>query len=203
MKPLPRLYAIADAQFGDPLQFADRLFNGGARLIQLRNKKAGAGELLQQVERILSFAPQDADVMVNDRVDVALIARATGVHLGQTDLPPAEARRVLGSSRVIGFSTHNMEQALEADKFPVDYVAVGPIFATSTKANPDPVIGVEKLAAICKAIRKPVVAIGGIKLENAEEVLKAGVASIAVIRDILDSSDIVSRVQNWIEVCGE
>jgi thiamine-phosphate pyrophosphorylase len=203
MKPLPRLYAIADASFGDPIQLAESLFSGGASLVQVRNKKGGAGELLYQVERILEIAPHGAEVIVNDRVDVALIAGAAGVHLGQTDLPTRESRRILGLDRVIGFSTHNLEQAREADKLPVDYIAVGPIFPTGTKENPDPVIGVENLAAICKVIRKPVVAIGGIQLENAREVLNAGAASLAVIRDILGSSNPVSRVQSWIQRLAE
>jgi thiamine-phosphate pyrophosphorylase len=203
MKPLPRLYAIADASFGDPVRLAECLFNGGVHLVQVRNKNAAAGELLKQVERILSLAPDDSQVVVNDRVDIAFIARAAGVHLGQMDLPPAEARRILDPGQVIGFSTHNLEQALEADKLPVDYVAVGPIFPTATKQNPDPVVGVEELAKICKAIHKPVVAIGGIKMENAGDVLRAGAASIAVIRDVLDCADVVARVQKWIQVLGE
>jgi len=203
MKPLPRLYAIADASFGDPIQMAQALFSGGARLVQVRNKRASADELLEQVERILSLAPHDAEIIVNDRVDVAVIAGMAGVHLGQTDLPPAEARRILGLGRTIGFSTHNLEQSMKADRLPVDYVAVGPIFPTATKENPDPVVGVANLATICKSIRKPVVAIGGIKLENAESVLDAGAASIAVIRDVLDTGDIASRVRCWMEILTE
>jgi thiamine-phosphate pyrophosphorylase len=202
MKPLPRLYAIADAFFGDPVRLGESLFDGGARLVQVRNKKAGPRELLQQVERLLSIAPPDAQIIVNDRADVALIAGAAGVHLGQADLPPLEVRRILGASRIIGFSTHNLEQALEADRLPVDYVAVGPIFPTTTKEAPDPVVGAERLAQICRAIRKPVVAIGGIQLENAGEVLRAGAASIAVIRDLLDSPNIVARVQSWNKLLG-
>jgi|SoiMethySBSTD1v2_1073268.scaffolds.fasta_scaffold589650_2 thiamine-phosphate pyrophosphorylase len=198
MKPQSRLYAIADASFGDPVRLAQQLFDGGARLVQVRNKKAGARELLAQVDTILSFAPSDADVIVNDRVDVALTAGAAGVHLGQTDLPPQEARRVLGDLPIIGFSTHNLGQAVAADSLPVDYIAVGPIFPTSTKKNPDPVLGVERLAQICKAVRKPVVAIGGIQLESAEQVLKAGAASIAVISDILNSRDIAHRLKDWL-----
>ena len=199
MKPLPRLYTFADASFGDPVRLAEALFNAGARIIQVRNKKGSARELLEQVERILSFAPHGAEIIVNDRVDVALIAGAGGVHLGQDDVPPLEARRILGLDRMIGFSTHNLEQAMQADKHPVDYVAVGPIFLTATKEKPDPVVGLENLSAICQAIRKPVVAIGGIKLENAEDVLKAGAASVAVISDVLSAPDVASRVQSWIE----
>ena len=199
MKPFPRLYAIADASFGDPVTLAVALFEGGARLVQVRNKKAGARELLDQVERILSLAPHDARVIVNDRVDVARVADAGGVHLGQGDLAPDAARRILGAHRIVGFSTHNLDQALEADKLPVDYVAVGPIFPTSTKLNADPVLGIENLALICKSIRKPVVAIGGIQLENAHEVYEAGAHSIAVISDLLDSKDLPRRVRLWIE----
>ncbi|HLH29661.1 MAG TPA: thiamine phosphate synthase [Terriglobia bacterium] len=195
MTPLPRLYAIADAAFGDPVQLAEALFAGGARLVQIRNKKAGARELLQQVERVLALAPPGAQVIVNDRADVALLAGTSGVHLGQTDLPPFEARRILGPDRIVGFSTHNLQQALEADTMPVDYIAFGPIFPTSTKENPDPVVGLEMLADICRAVHKPVVAIGGITLETAPSVLKAGASSIAVIRDLLDSADVARRVR--------
>jgi thiamine-phosphate pyrophosphorylase len=203
MKPLSRLYAIADASFGDPVRLAESLFNGGAQLVQVRNKNGSARELLEQVERILKLAPPEAQIIVNDRVDVALIAGAAGVHLGQTDLPPAEARRILGDERVIGFSTHHLQQLIEANDFPVDYVALGPIFPTVTKENPDPVVGIRQLAEACKMSRKPVVAIGGIQLERAQEVLNAGVASIAVIRDVLDTPNIVSRVQQWIEVLAK
>ena len=190
-----RLYAIADASFGDCVRLAEALFAGGARLVQVRNKKAGAREFLSQVERILLFAPSDGRVVVNDRVDVALLAGAAGVHLGQTDLPPAAARRILGPGRIIGFSTHNLEQAVEADNLPVDYIAVGPVFATSTKDNPDPVVGVEKLAIICLAVKKPVVAIGGITLDNAKAALSAGAASVAVIGDLLAHEDVAQRTR--------
>jgi thiamine-phosphate pyrophosphorylase len=190
-----RLYAIADASFGDCVRLAEALFAGGARLVQVRNKKAGAREFLSQVERILSFAPSDGRVIVNDRVDVALLAGAAGVHLGQTDLPPAVARQILGSDRIIGFSTHNLEQAIGADSLPVDYIAVGPVFATSSKDNPDPVVGIEKLAIICRAVKKPVVAIGGITLDNAKAALSAGAASVAVIRDLLAHEDVAHRTR--------
>src|SRR5215510_8854959 len=199
MKPLPRLYTFADASFGDPVRLAETLFDAGARIVQVRNKKGTARELLQQVERILSFAPHGAEIIVNDRVDVALIAGAGGVHLGQDDLPPVEARRILGPDRMIGMSTHNPGQATEAEKLPVDYVAVGPIFPTATKENPHPEVGLENLRAICRVIRKPVVAIGGIRLENAVDVLHAGASSIAVISDVLSARDVASRVQSWIE----
>src|SRR5947209_8415293 len=198
MNPLPRLYAIADASFGDPVQLAEALFAGGARLLQVRDKRASARDLLYQVERILAMAPHDAKVIVNDRVDVALIAGSAGVHLGQTDLPPAAARHILGPGRIVGFSTHNIEQALEAEKLPIDYIAVGPIFATTTKENPDPVVGLETLAKICNGIGKPVVAIGGIKLTNVADVLNAGASSVAVIGDLLGTRDVAVRTNGWL-----
>jgi thiamine-phosphate pyrophosphorylase len=202
MTGFPRLYAIADASFGDPALLARCLISGGARLIQLRNKKAAARDFLDQVERVLAFAPPDVRIVVNDRVDVARLAAARGVHLGQTDLPPAEARKILGPDAIIGFSTHNLKQAVEADGLPIDYVAVGPIFPTSTKENPDPVLGLQGLAAIAKAVRKPIVAIGGITLENAPEVLKAGAHSVAVIRALLDCAEVEARTREWVEGLG-
>lgn len=199
MIALPRLYAIADASFGDPVEIARSLFEGGAALIQIRNKKAGARELLKQVEAVLRFAPENARVLVNDRVDVARIAGAAGVHLGQDDLPVEEARRILGPDAIVGFSTHNSRQALLADGLPIDYIAVGPIYATSTKENPDPVVALEPLNEICRTVKKPVVAIGGITLERAPEVLAAGAASIAVIGDLLKATNIAQRTRLWLD----
>ena len=200
MTSLRRLYAISDASFGDPVSLAQALFDGGARLVQVRNKKASARELFNQVESILKRAPADASVIVNDRVDVARITGAAGVHLGQSDIGVVEARRILGPDQIIGFSTHNLEQALAASKLPADYIAVGPIFPTSTKLDAEPVVGLEKLATICKAVQKPVVAIGGIRLENAAEVLAAGPHSIAVVSDLLSAADIQARVREWINL---
>ena len=153
--------------------------------------------MLEQVAELCRKA--GARLVVNDRADLARIFGA-GLHLGQDDLPPADSRRVTGPSLAIGFSTHNFEQALHADRLPVDYIAVGPIFPTATKENPDPVVGLQTLARICKTVRKPVVAIGGTTIENAVEVLHAGASSIAVIRDVLDSPDVVSQVQRWIQL---
>jgi thiamine-phosphate pyrophosphorylase len=198
MTPLPRLYAIADASFGDPVHLAQELFAGGASLVQIRNKKASAGDLLQQVRRIIALAPPDVRVIVNDRVDIALVAGAAGVHLGQDDLPPLPAREILGPKPILGFSTHNLQQAMEADRLPVDYIGFGPIFATSTKENPDPVVGIGKLAEICALVHKPVVAIGGIRLDQAAEVLAAGAHSVAIVRDLLTRSNIADAVQSQI-----
>jgi thiamine-phosphate pyrophosphorylase len=203
VNPLPRLYAIADASFSNPVDAARVLFDAGVRLLQVRNKTSNARQLLDQVERIVQLAPSDAAVIVNDRPDIARLAQAAGVHLGQTDMPVGAARLVLGQGPLLGLSTHNLEQALEADKLPVDYIAVGPVFPTSTKLNPDPVLGVKGLAEICGVVHKPVVAIGGIRLENVEEVFQAGAKSIAVIRDLLSSTDIKGRALEWIRAVGQ
>jgi thiamine-phosphate pyrophosphorylase len=203
VNPLPRLYAIADASFSSPVDAAQALFDAGVRLLQVRNKTSNARQLLDQVERIIQRAPSDAAVIVNDRPDIARLAGAAGVHLGQTDMPAGAARLVLGQEPLLGLSTHNLEQAVEADKLPVDYIAVGPVFPTSTKINPDPVLGIQGLAEICGVVHKPVVAIGGIRLENADEVFQAGAKSIAVIRDLLSSTDIKGRALEWIRAVGQ
>src|SRR5207249_10689832 len=183
-----------------PVQLAASLIAGGARLIQLRDKNASSRELLHTVDRVIAFAPSDVRVIVNDRVDIARIAGAAGAHVGQKDLPPAAVRSILGPDAIVGFSTHNMQQAVEAGKWPVDYIAVGPSFPTSTKETPDPVVGLGGLQEISKVVYKPIVAIGGIRLENAAELLKAGVHAIAVIRDLLDCVDVRARTRLWVEV---
>jgi thiamine-phosphate pyrophosphorylase len=203
MTALPRLYAIADAAFGDPVRIAEALFRGGARLVQLRNKEASARELLAQAEAIQKIAPPDARVIVNDRADVAMIAKAAGVHLGQTDMPGGSVRAIAGPSFIIGVSTHNMAQAMLANDSAVDYIAAGPVFPTRSKANPDPVLGIPGLRQICLRVPKPVVAIGGITIEMAQEVLSQGAASVAVISDILGCQDIAGRTSEWVRRCGE
>lgn len=195
---LPRLYAIADRAFGDPVQLARKLFEGGARLVQVRSKDATALQLLNQVEEILCFAPPAASLLVNDRADVALLSKAHGVHLGQEDLPVPAVRRMLGGQAIIGFSTHSIDQAIIANNLPVDYIAFGPIFPTNSKKNPDPVVGLEKLRQVCAAVAKPVVAIGGITFQTAPEVLDAGAASVAVIGDLLRAADLAARTKDWI-----
>ena len=133
-------------------------------------------------------------VIVNDRVDIALCAGADGVHLGQDDMPPHAARTLLGEKAVLGFSTHSVGQAVEAVRhLPIDYIAIGPIFATTTKENPDPVVGLEGLRQVRSAIGDfPLVAIGGITRRNATEVFAAGANSVAVISDLLGDPDMIA-----------
>jgi len=206
MTSLPRLYAIADAAFGDPVVLASELFDGGARLVQIRNKIASDREFFNQVVAILKFAPPDSRVIVNDRADVALLSGAGGVHLGQTDLPLQRIRRILSVTQILGYSTHNSMQAVDAERLPVDYIAAGPVFPTSTKADADPVIGLNGLREICSRVSRPVVAIGGITMQNAREVFACGASSVAVISDLLNSGDVARRTQEWLrynsEVCG-
>ena len=198
MNVLPRLYAIADAALGDPVELAQSLFAGGAKLVQVRHKEADSRVLLAEVEQILAGAPNSCAVLVNDRADIALLTGAAGVHLGQNDLAPDAARRVLKPGQLIGRSTHNLEQALAADQMEVNYIAVGPVFPTTSKSNPDPVIGLDDLRRICARVHKPVVAIGGISLETAKDVLDCGAESVAVIGDLLRHGNIAKRTAEWV-----
>src|SRR5688500_5591421 len=132
--------------------------------------------------------------MINDRVDIALAVGADGVHLGQDDLPPEEARKILGEKAIIGFSTHSPEQARDALKMPVDYIAIGPVFSTSTKIDPDPVVGLDGVCSVRRLLGDfPLVAIGGITLDNAASVIAAGADSLALIKDILRDADRISN----------
>jgi thiamine-phosphate pyrophosphorylase len=186
---LPPLYAIVNTDslgHGDPVGFARELAAGGATVIQLRDKSAGAMATLSRARELRRVLP-DATLIMNDRADLALAAGFDGVHVGQDDLSPAACRRVVGNARLVGFSTHSLQQVREADALPIDYIAVGPVFATATKANPDPVIGLAGVRAARAATKKPLVAIGGITRENARSLLDAGADSVAVIGDLLAS----------------
>jgi len=186
---LPKVYPITDTQLSG-LSHAEqvrRLISGGARLIQLRDKHASPREFYQQAATALQVAREhNVKLIVNDRVDLALAIRADGVHLGQTDIPVEAARRLLGPAAIIGFSTHNIAQASLARALPVDYLAFGPVFETSTKQNPDPVAGLHTLRDVRDAIGSlPLVAIGGITLSNSTDVLTAGADSLAIISALI------------------
>jgi thiamine-phosphate pyrophosphorylase len=139
-------------------------------------------------------------LIINDRVDIALAAGADGVHLGQDDLPPEAARKLLGPQAIIGYSTHNVEQAISATKLPIDYLAIGPIFSTTTKSDTAPVLGLEGLRAVRRAIGEfPLAAIGGITLNNARAVIDAGADSVAVISALLSAADITTATKNLLQ----
>lgn len=167
-------------------------------MIQLREKRASPRDFYEAALATMKVARAlKVRIIINDRVDIAVAVEADGVHLGQDDLPPDRARKLLGSEAIIGFSTHNLKQALEADSTSADYIAFGPVFQTSTKENPDPVVGLEQLSEIKRRVSKPLVAIGGITLERAESVIEAGADSLAVISDLYSTGDISERVASF------
>lgn len=195
---LPRLYPILDAArfSSDPdpaaamLLFAGELLQGGATLIQYRNKSDNARAAVEHLRLLRDLTRGRARLIVNDRVDLCLAAEADGVHLGQDDLPPSSARQILeaaGQPAWIGFSTHNLTQLTVAEALPVDYLAIGPVFATSSKANPDPVVGLQGVREARKATGRPLVAIGGITRANCRPVIEAGADCVAIISDLVES----------------
>jgi thiamine-phosphate pyrophosphorylase len=186
---LPRLYAILDAsRFPDTqalCAFAEELVAGGITLLQYRNKSGNAPEMLEQSRELKRNIQNSVKLIMNDRADLCLAAGLDGVHVGQDDLSPEGARKVIGDSLALGVSTHNPQQVKIADKSSADYVAIGPVFATSAKANPDPVVGLDGVGAARALTRKPLVAIGGITRANCLSVIEAGADSVAVISDLL------------------
>jgi thiamine-phosphate diphosphorylase len=180
---------------------AEKLAAAGVRLLQYRNKRASARELFESSKRLSSLLiPQGVTFVVNDRADVALAADASGVHVGQEDLGAEAARSVVGDGKLLGISAHNLEQFKQAADTSADYVAVGPVFATSTKANPDPVVGIELIRQVRSLTNKPIVAIGGITLERAAEVMRAGADCVAVISDILLAAHPGQRARQYLEL---
>jgi thiamine-phosphate pyrophosphorylase len=187
---LPRIYPILDTGVLEARQFsitsaAAAFLEGGAGILQLRHKQHWGRAVFDAAREIARMCREaGALFIVDDRADIAMLLEA-GVHLGQDDLPPRDARRLLGSDAVIGFSSHNVRQVCEAGGEPVDYLAFGPVFSTASKRNPDPVTGIEALKECRALVEKPLVAIGGITRETAAAVLAAGADSVAVIGDLL------------------
>jgi len=189
---LPRLYAILDAEYipdrDAQFRVARELAAAGVTLIQYRNKTGSPSEILDQAQALRQGLPGEITLILNDRADLCLAAGFNGVHVGQGDLSPAAARQLIGPDRCLGVSTHNPEQVREADGTAADYIAIGPIFATRSKANPDPVVGLDGIRRARELTRKPLVAIGGITRENCRLVIDAGADSVAVISDLLGGS---------------
>jgi thiamine-phosphate pyrophosphorylase len=187
-----RLYPITDRRISglSHTEQVSRLSDGGATLVQLREKILSPLEFSREAAEALCIARERGlKIIINDRVDIALALKADGVHLGQDDLPPGAARRLLGPGIILGFSTHNLDQARLAAKMPIDYIAIGPIFRTSSKQTSDSPVGLEGLRQVRQAVGKiPLVAIGGITSASSQHVLKAGADAIAVISDIWTSS---------------
>jgi len=189
MIQLPRLYPIVDASCfssTDALAtLADQLIAAGCTLLQYRNKSGNARVMLDQARELKHRLGSRAKLIMNDRADLALIAEFDGAHVGQEDLLPESVRRIIGSNCWLGVSTHNPEQLQEADQTSADYLAIGPVFSTSSKDRPDPVVGLDGVRRARQLTRRPLVAIGGITRANAASVIEAGADSVAVIADLL------------------
>ena len=183
------------------MSLAERLADAGVQLVQYRDKRGTARKLFEvSASLVARLGTRGVRVIVNDRADIAAMVGAGGVHVGQEDLPVEDARRVCGKSLWVGVSTHNLEQLRAAGRTSADYIAVGPIFPTSTKENPDPVVGIEFLRAARKITGKPLVAIGGITVESAGEVYAAGADSVAVIGDLMSARDPAARAREYLAI---
>ncbi len=215
MFQLPKLYPITDCQLSNCTheEIVRMMLAGGARLIQLRDKDASAKEMLDAARACLPLTQAaEARLIINDRVDVALTAGADGVHLGQEDLSVEEARDILGEDKIIGISTHTLDQFRAAMETSANYIAVGPVFHTQTKENPSPIVGLNLLREAKALADRPLVAIGGISIDRAAEVIAAGADSVAVIsalypfgeiRDFFTKPDITGRVQAFLKTLTE
>lgn len=194
---LPKIYPITDERLSG-ISHADqveRLIDGGAKLIQLRDKHASSRDFYESAAKAVEIARKfGVKVIINDRVDIALAVNADGVHLGQDDLPPAFARKILGEDAIIGFSTHSAQQARCAVGLPVNYIAIGPIFSTRTKENADDVVGLRGLSEARNGVGNfPLVAIGGISSKNVMSVFDAGADSAAMIGHLISDADQITR----------
>ena len=202
---LPRLYVILDAALltVPETECAQKLAAAGVRLLQYRDKRASARELFESSRQLSSLLiPRGVTFVVNDRADVASATEASGVHVGQEDLEAEAARTVVGTSKLVGVSTHDLEQFQRAADSSADYIAVGPVFATGTKSNPDPVVGTQFIRKVRLLTDKPIVAIGGITLESAPEIIESGADSVAVISDILGTPEPGMRARQYIDLLG-
>jgi thiamine-phosphate pyrophosphorylase len=198
----PRLYVILDATLLDNSlhDCARKLAAAGVRWLQYRDKSASARDLLETSQKLISsLSSRGSSLIVNDRPDVAALAGAAGVHVGQEDLDAEQARAVVGKEMWVGVSTHTLEQFRRAASTSADYIAVGPVFDTTSKANPDPVVGLELIRQARQLTDKPIVAIGGITLDRAASVIAAGADSVAVIRDVLCAVKPAEQARRYLE----
>jgi thiamine-phosphate pyrophosphorylase len=189
MKLSKGLYPILDRtcfpDSGALLLAAEALVAAGCALIQYRNKQASARQVLDEARELRARLGEGIKLIMNDRADLCLAAGFDGLHVGQDDLSPEAGRRIIGADRWLGVSTHNPEQLALADQTSADYLAIGPVFATASKAHPDPVVGLEGVRRARELTRKPLVAIGGITRGNARSLIEAGADAVAVISDLL------------------
>lgn len=208
MPPLPRLYAILDRRcFSGTrtlLSAAEDLSRAGVLLMQYRNKRDDAAGMLTEARELRTLLEASSAtpprLIMNDRADLCLAAEYDGVHVGQEDLSPEAARKILGPHRSVGVSTHNPEQVAQADQTSADYIAIGPVFPTTSKARPDPVLGCDGVRQARGLTRKPLVAIGGITRQNCLSVIEAGADSVAVISDLL--RDPAKSAEEFLRILG-
>jgi len=203
---LPRIYPILDTETlfnrGIGVELAAAAFlDGGASILQFRHKNHWSREIFATAQEVARMCREaGVPLVINDRADFALLL-GVGLHIGQDDLPPRDARKLLGSEGFLGFSSHNVNQLCAAGGEPVDYVALGPVFATASKRNPDPVVGVEEVQRCRALLDKPLVAIGGITRENIADVIRAGADSVALISGLLPESatpaSLRQRMEEW------
>jgi thiamine-phosphate pyrophosphorylase len=203
---LPRFYPILDTEVAlrsgiDPVNAAAQILQAGARILQFRHKGFLSREAFGWLEKIAELAgAAGTPLVVNDRADLAKLFNAA-LHLGQDDLPPAIARRVIGPHAMAGFSTHNEAQLRAACTEPIDYLALGPIFGTVTKENPDPMVGLDELRRLRPLASRPLVGIGGITRANARLVLEAGADSVAVIGDLFpEDGNVQARTKEYLRL---
>jgi thiamine-phosphate pyrophosphorylase len=200
---LPKVYPITDKKLArktSHLGILKELVRGGAQLVQIRDKSTPVRELILDLCRCVEFtSTKEVVLIVNDRCDLALSSAASGVHLGQTDLPAEKARAILGCNKILGLSTHSLSQVRKSLHLPIQYIGFGPVYATATKADSFPVTGLRNLARACRESTAPVVAIGGIGLEQIQEVLQAGAASAAVISALMKAKNLAGEMQKFLE----
>ena len=204
---LPKIYPITDTRLSGLSHAAqvEKLIAGGATLVQLREKHAAPRTFYDDAEQAIHIArSRGVRIIINDRVDIALALNADGVHLGQDDLSPQHARKLLGPQAIIGFSTHSIEQALRIAYLPIDYIALGPVYDTTTKVDPDRTVGLDGLKNVREAIGGfPLVAIGGINSGNVSQVIQAGAGSAAVISSLYAiPEDIAGRMAALLKIAG-
>jgi len=208
---VPYLYPILDTALLDARQCqletaARAMLDSGAKILQIRHKGRWNRVLFDQATHVARLCEQSAaTLIVNDRADIALLL-GTGLHVGQDDIPPLDARRLIGAEPILGYSTHNAEQLAAAAGEPASYLALGPMFPTQSKINPDPVVGIDRLRTWRRLTTRPLVAIGGITRQNAQSVLEAGADSVAVIGDLLpadaSAASIMQRIKDWRRTIG-
>ena len=204
---LPSIYPITDkklAHRSSHLSILTELIRGGAQLVQIRDTSTPIRELCRDLVECAEFASKrGVTLIVNDRCDLVLSSGAMGVHLGQNDLPPEAARDILGRKKIIGYSAHSIEQVRKSSHLPIQYIGFGPIYPTLTKKDAAPAVGLQRLRRACGTSAVPVVAIGGIGLDQVREVLDAGAVSAAVISALMEAKDLARQMHRFLEAAKE